>query len=131
MRYLRELREKKGISIRQLSKCSGVSETAIWNFEMARTEMKQNLRTRIAGILNATVDEISKEMDPIKVIKETVEKKVTYKPKKCLNENCLLNKDKKCINDIVLSGKAPCFGKDLVKPRIASLNYRNTKALFR
>lgn len=129
MRYLRELREKKGISIRQLSKCSGVSETAIWNFEMARTEMKQNLRTRIAGILNATVDEISKEMDTLKLVKEKVEKKVAYKPKKCLNENCPLNKEKKCINDVVLSGRAPCFGENLVKSK-QNINYNNTKLLF-
>lgn len=130
MRYLRELREKRGISIRYLSRCSGVSETAIWNFEMERTEMKQNLRTRIAGILNSTVDEISRKSNTVAQVKEKVEKKITYKAKKCLNENCPLNKEKKCINDVVLSGRAPCFGKDLVKSK-QNINYSNTKLLFR
>lgn len=129
MRYLRELREKKGMTIKQLSECSGVGHTAIWSFEMSKSEMKRNSRIRIAGILNATVDEISKEMDPKKVIKKP-EKKV-YEPKKCLNENCPLNKNKKCVNDIVLSGKAPCFGKELIKEKSAALNYRNIKTCFR
>lgn len=127
MRYLRELREKKGMTIKQLSECSGVGTTAICSFELSRSEMKRNSRIRIAGILNSTVEEISREMDPKKVIKK-VEKKV-YEPKKCLNENCPLNKDKKCINDVVLSGRAPCFGKDLIKSK-QKINYDNIKLLF-
>ncbi|WP_185966673.1 hypothetical protein [Clostridium sp. HBUAS56017] len=48
---------------------------------------------------------------------------------KCLNENCLLNKNKKCDNDIVLKNIAPCFGKNKVQAKMEE-QYGNTKILF-
>ncbi|AIY82162.1 hypothetical protein U728_1115 [Clostridium botulinum 202F] len=50
---------------------------------------------------------------------------------KCLNQKCPLNKDCKCDNDVVLSGKAPCFGKDKVQEKENRIKMNSTNYLFR
>ncbi|MDS0525483.1 hypothetical protein NNC19_07315 [Clostridium sp. SHJSY1] len=48
---------------------------------------------------------------------------------KCLNENCKLNKNKECDNPVVLSGQAPCYGKNKVQKKEKIL-YGSTAILF-
>ncbi|MBW6409013.1 hypothetical protein [Clostridium weizhouense] len=50
---------------------------------------------------------------------------------KCLNQACPFNKECQCSNDIVISGKAPCYGKDLVKAKQGRINMSSTNYLFR
>lgn len=118
MRNLRKFRKNKGISIKTLSKETGISTSTIWKHEVGRTEMNKLLLKKIAKFFKTTSEELNKE-----IIKENL----ATRP--CLNEVCPLNKNKECVNDVVLSGRAPCFGKDKVQQKY-KINYQSTKALF-
>ena len=119
MRKLREIRIKKGYTLGELADLSGVPKTSIYQYETGKIKKTngKNLN-KLANALNCTPEELSG------VIKEPITE--TFK---CLNENCLLNKNKSCNNPIVLSGKAPCYGKDKVQAKEKIL-YGNTKILF-
>jgi hypothetical protein len=60
---------------------------------------------------------------------EIIEVKKT-KTFECQNQACLLNKKCKCNNDVVIKGKAPCFGKDKIQPKRKEYNPKSTRVLF-
>lgn len=115
------------MSIKALELETGVSHSMIQKFEVGGNVVSKSFLKKIARYFNTTVKELDKD---IELEKEPIECIAKCKSNPCLNEMCPLNKNKKCVNDLVLSGKAPCFGKDLVKPKEAKLNYRSTNALF-
>lgn len=119
MRKLREIRIQKGYSLGQLSSISGVPKSTINQYEVGKVKkINDKSLNKLANALNCTPQELSATIgEPV------------VKTFKCLNENCLLNKNKNCDNPIVLSGKAPCFGKNKVQAKEKIL-YGNTKILF-
>lgn len=121
MRKLREIRNKRGISIDKLSKATGVGIMSIRNFELNIYNVNEIKVKKLADFLETTVEEISGE------IKEDFG--MPCIEIKCLNQVCPLNLECKCNNDVVLEGRAPCYGKDKVQEKEKN-NYRNTKILF-
>ena len=108
MRRMREIRESKGITIQELSDKTGVPTKYIRTHELGERNTSYTYICRIAKVLEVTAKELNEEADiNIAIIK-------------CLNEVCLLNKNKQCISDVVLSGRAPCFGKDKIQAKNAN-----------
>lgn len=105
MRRMRKIRESKGFTIQELSDKTGVPSKYIRIHERGERNTSYTYISRIAKALGTTIKELNEEVDiNIAIIK-------------CLNEVCLLNKNKQCISDVVLSGKAPCFGKDKIQAK--------------
>jgi transcriptional regulator with XRE-family HTH domain len=60
---LRELRDRRALSLRELSKLSGVNYNAIWRIEVGRTGAQPRTVRRLAGALNVEPHELLKEGD--------------------------------------------------------------------
>lgn len=115
---MREIRKEKLFTIQELADRTGVSSTSIGLHEKGQREIKDKDILKIAEFLGVTVEELN----------EVVETRTSNL--KCLNEVCPLNKSKKCNNDVVLSGRAPCYGKDKVQAKEKKVKFNSTKALF-
>ncbi len=138
MKRLRKLRFSIGISAASLGKEVGISSQHILSFETTKNyPMKKNNIKKLAEFFNTTIEEITQELTEEEVEKmgrkpkNIIKTQKSYNKKVCKNQACLLNKGCYCDNDVVLSGKAPCFGQDLVKSKIDKINYKNTRVLFR
>lgn len=119
MKRMKEIRETKGFTIQELSDKTGVPTKYIRAHELGKKNTSYTYLGRIAKALGVTVKELNEES------------KIIIRSAKCLNEACLLNENKMCISDVVLSGKAPCFGKDKVQSRNPNkFDYQSTKSLF-
>lgn len=120
MRKIRELRNKKGYSLGDLSKMTGVPKSTIADFEKGKIKnLNEENLNRIADVLECSSQELKIE------IIENDNKKM-----ECRNEVCPLNKNKLCANSVVLSERAPCYGKDKVQAKEKKVKFNNTKALF-
>jgi transcriptional regulator with XRE-family HTH domain len=115
---MREIRKAKCFTIQELADRTGVSSTSIGLHEKGQREINDNDILKIAEFLGVTVEALNEKCE-----ENTINKK-------CLNEACPLNKSKKCNNDVVLSGKAPCYGKDKVQLKEKKVKFNSTKALF-
>jgi transcriptional regulator with XRE-family HTH domain len=60
---LRELRERRALSLRELSELSGVNYNAIWRIEVGRTGAQPRTVRRLAAALNVEPHELLKEGD--------------------------------------------------------------------
>ncbi len=57
---LRELRERRALSLRELSELSGVSYNAIWRIEVGRTGAQPRTVRRLAGALGVEPSDLTK-----------------------------------------------------------------------
>ena len=113
MMNLQNIRKTKGLTQIELAELSGVKRGTIQHYEaysgsIVRPDMA--IIKRLAEALGVKETDIFVK-DEIKVKKE-------IKTFECQNQACLLNKKCKCNNDVVIQGKAPCFGKDRVKDKV-------------
>ena len=93
MKKLREIRELKGISIKQLSRECGIADTTIGDYERDKIKkLNINALRAIATALNADIEEIQKNIAQEERIKQ------------CLNQRCPLNKNKLCQSIRVIEG---------------------------
>ena len=60
---LRNLREYRSLSLRELSNLSGVNYNAIWRIEVGRTGAQPRTVRRLAGALSVEPHELMKEND--------------------------------------------------------------------
>jgi len=60
---LRHLRERRSLSLRELSDLSGVNYNAIWRIEVGRTGAQPRTVRRLAGALNVEPHELMKGND--------------------------------------------------------------------
>lgn len=61
MNYLKELRDKSGITQQEMAKRSGISRVHLINIEKARVTPSVKLALQMAEILGTTVESIFKE----------------------------------------------------------------------
>ena len=103
MNELEEIRNKKGLSYKALSKMCGISACTISNYEKGKIERPQA----------AVIEKVMKALNSApNVIKENAEIRVKVK---CLNENCLLNTNKECGSPVLGEDRFTCQGKQKVK----------------
>lgn len=110
MNYLRKLRQEKGLSIKKLSKETGVGEITISNIENNNYKKISDKARKLAAYFNVN--------DPKKLTKNTTK---MIKNKKCLNQRCLLNKECFCQSPIVTTGKDFCKSENVVSKPIKKL----------
>ena len=110
---IKKLREEKGMTQKDLVELTGLSQGTISSYEKGYKTIKRVIKTgniaRISKVLGISVEEL---LDEEKEEPENLEEKT------CLNQACPLNENKKCKNDVVLNGKASCYGKDLIKDKL-------------
>ena len=109
---LKKIREEKGLTVLELSRLSGVKMPTMQRYEAypgSIVRPDKEIIKKLAEALGVKETDIFVK-DEIKVKKET-------KTFECQNQACLLNKNCKCNNDVVIQGKAPCYGRNEVKPK--------------
>ena len=104
MRRMRSIRVAAGLSLKKLSKLTGVNCESIRKHELNEKTICKKNQLKIAQILGVTIDELNADDSENK----------STSGFKCLNEKCLLNKNKFCDNPVVLSGRSICHGRDKV-----------------
>lgn len=128
---IKKLRIKKGLTIKELAKLSGVSISSICKYENNFITMLRPSKTiieKILKVLDTDVPIIDKDISKIDV---KVKKRLKKKP--CLNQACLLNKKKKCASPIVCNGMAPCYGENRVsepQPEFKNEDFKFGKGLL-
>lgn len=134
MRGMRLIRDKAKISLKTLSIKTNISYSHLCNFENENKDLSVKSLKKISKFLNCNIEDLTKSINYKGKIylpqKETVKEKINYNTK-CLNQACPLNQDCICINDTVLTGKAPCYGKDRVKDKAKYKKMNSTNYLFR
>ena len=86
---IREIREEKGLSQKELASKLGVSPTNIYNYEVGRTEPNIEMLVKIADILQVSIDYLLERSDDFGTI--TVNNTLTREEQRLLNAFNKLN----------------------------------------
>ena len=116
---LKAILESRGMNFLDISKCTGVARNIASGYINGQNCSIENAK-KISEFLG---------IDLYTLMDKTLEEPQINYTTPCRNQACPLNKDCICINDVVLSGKAGCDGKYLVKDKISWKRTRATKGV--
>ena len=114
---LKSICDSKRIDKHKLSEMTGICAGSISKY-INKNNCSIIRAIKIAMLLNVELDELMGV--------EISTPKITEYNTPCRNQACLLNKDGICINDVVLTGRADCAGKYLIKDKPKRPNYKST-----
>ena len=96
MKYLRKLRQEKGLSIQKLEAATDVGQITILNIENGKYKTTNEKMKKLADYFGVKPSLLIKNVSKIN------------ESKKCLNQRCLLNQECFCQSHIVTTGRSFC-----------------------
>lgn len=106
MKYLRKLRQEKGLSIQKLEAATGVGQITILNIENGKYKTTNEKMKKLADYFGVEPSLLIKNVSNIN------------KSKKCLNRRCLLNQEYFCQSSIVSTGRSFCKSENEVSTAV-------------